>query len=46
MLPELAVKVTLPPAQKVVAPTADIVATGNELTVTAVADEVADTPEA
>ncbi len=40
-LPALAVRVTLPPVQNVVAPLAEMVAFGFELTVTVVAEEVA-----
>jgi len=40
--PELAIKVTEPPIQKVVAPDAVIVTVGNVLTVTIVADDVAE----
>jgi hypothetical protein len=42
--PAEAVKVTLPPAQKVVAPDAEIEATGNGLTVTPAGEEVAEQP--
>ena len=41
---ELAVSITESPLQKVVAPFAVIVAVGNELTVTVVAEEIAEQP--